>query len=210
MTSSVLRRNAGGLSWSHYSSGHASSLDAAALSHLEARELRMRGLDYKSDRPLRAGGAAPDLANVIFKTVRQVDPRPCAPRRNRIAQRLARWPRSISARGAAPFARRRRSRRRRGRESCRRSRRTPGRGAPRLGVEAAHSPKQGVPLLWRRFRINNRHHLVVVSVCRQRIELAGAATGAIATGVFPALQGPSDDGHLALHGFRPVNAPVHS
>ena len=84
----MLCRNAGGLSWSHYSSGHASSLDAAALSHLEARQLRMRGLDQESDRPLRACGAAPDLADVIFKTVRQVDPSPVLPARNRIAPRL--------------------------------------------------------------------------------------------------------------------------
>jgi hypothetical protein len=39
---------------------------------------------------------------------------------------------------------------------------------------------------------------VAVSVCRQRIELAEAAKGAITADVFPGLLGPSDDGHLAL------------
>jgi hypothetical protein len=39
---------------------------------------------------------------------------------------------------------------------------------------------------------------VAVSVCRQQIELARAAIGAIAADVFPTLQGPSDDGHIAL------------
>ena len=50
------------------------SLDDVALRHVEGRELRMRGLDHKSDGTLRACGAAPDLADVVFKTVRQVDP----------------------------------------------------------------------------------------------------------------------------------------
>ena len=46
------------------------SLDDATLRHLEGRELRMRSLNHKSDRPLGADSAAPDLAEVVFKTVR--------------------------------------------------------------------------------------------------------------------------------------------
>jgi hypothetical protein len=188
------------------------SLDAVALRHVEGRELRMRGLDHKCAGTLRACGAAPDFADVVFKTVRQVDPGPVLLVRNRIAQRLARRPPSISARGAAPFARRRRSRfrRRRGRD------RVEGRGE-----------------LWKRFAPGLvSRPLIVRSTASRRSGDAFTSTIGTTSWHFPHVGSELNwqrqpkarlqltysrpfRAHLTAvispsHGFRPVNAPVHS